>query len=160
MKLTFPNRIMLAMLLLVSLAGNANDLGALPHKLRFHSPDFLETIVSYDREYNKKLVTKVCACQLLTVKNKNREIDNVAVFSEKINNGDLSADFEVAVKVLEQEKKHMKSFFYDKVTVIGKQVVATDCKTFYRQLKVQYTDLKMYELLDADAISRFNNLNK
>jgi hypothetical protein len=151
---------MLAMLMLVATAGNANDLGALPHQLRFDSPEFLTTVLSYDREYNKEVVTKVCACQLLTVKNKNREVDNVALFSEKINNGDLSADFDVAVKVLEQEKKHMKSFFYEKVTVIGRQLVATDCKTFYNQLKVQYTDLKMYELLDADAISRFNNLNK
>jgi hypothetical protein len=151
---------MLAMLMLVATAGNANDLGALPHQLRFDSREFLNTVLSYDREYNKELVTKVCACQLLTVKNKNREVDNVALFSEKINNGDLSADFDVAVKVLEQEKKHMKSFFYEKVTVIGRQLVATDCKTFYNQLKVQYTDLKMYELLDADAISRFNNLNK
>lgn len=151
---------MLAMLILVSFSARANDLGALPKKIVFDSPVFLSIVKTYDVNYNKKMVAKVCACQLLTVKTKDQQISNVAVFSEKINNGDLSADFAVATQVLEKEKKHMKSFFYDKVTVVGKQVVATDCKTFYKQLKVQYDDLKMYELLDADAISRFNNLNK
>jgi len=159
MKLTFPNRIMLAMLILVSFSTQANELGALPRKILFNSPVFVTSVKTYDKDYNNKLVTKVCACQLLTVTSKNQQIENVAVFSEKINNGDITADFAVATKVLEQEKKHMKMFFYEKVKVVGKQVVATDCKTFYKQLKVQYDDLKMYELLDADVISRFHNLN-
>jgi hypothetical protein len=159
MKLTFPNRILLAMLLLTTFTSQAYDFGALPHEIRFNSSAFITSLVSYDKQFNKELVTKVCACQLLTIKTKNQQTDNVAVFSEKINNGDLRADFAVAVEVLEKEKKHMKAFFYDKVTVIGKQVVATDCKTFYKQLKVQFADLQMYELLDADAISRFNNFN-
>ena len=148
------------MLILVSFNSMANDLGALPNKILFDSPLFITSVKTYDNNFDIKPVLKVCACQLMTVKSKNQQIENVAVFSEKINNGDLTADFAVATQVLENEKKHMKSFFYEKVKVIGKQVVATDCKTFYRQLKVQYDDLKMYELLDADAISRFNNLNK
>ena len=160
MKLTFPNRIMLAMLILVSFTSLANDLGALPIKIVFDSPVFVTSLKTYDINFDAKPVLKVCACQLLTVKSKNQQIENVAVFSEKINNGDLTADFAVAIQVLEKEKKHMKMFFYETVKLVGKQVVATDCKTFYKQLKVKYDDLKMYELLDADAISRFNNLNK
>ena len=159
MKLTFPNRIMLVMLILVTSSTQANEFGALPGKLVFNAPLFVTSVKTYDNNYNNKLVTKVCACQLLTVTSKDRQIENVALFSEKINNGDVSADFAVATEVLEKEKKHMKSYFYEKIKVVGKQVVATDCKTFYKQLKVQYNDLKMYELLDADAISRFNNLN-
>src|SRR5688572_26855501 len=137
MKLTFPNRIMLAMLVLVSFNSMANDLGALPNKILFDSPLFVASVKTYDNNFDIKPVLKVCACQLMIVKSKNQQIENVAVFSEKINNGDLTADFAVATQVLENEKKHMKSFFYEKVKVIGKQVVATDCKTFYRQLKVQ-----------------------
>jgi hypothetical protein len=160
MKLTFPNRIMLVMLILISFNSLANDLGALPKKNLFSSPEFVTSLKTYDNVYDIKPVLKVCACQLLTVKSKNQQIENVAVFSEKVNNGDLTADFAVATDVLEKEKKQMKMFFYETVKVVGKQVVATDCKTFYKQLKVRYDDLKMYELLDADAISRFNNLNK
>ncbi|RYY20785.1 MAG: hypothetical protein EOO04_19385 [Chitinophagaceae bacterium] len=175
MKLSFLSRIMLAMLILASLNSLGNDLGGLPKKMIFDSRFFFTSLKSYDTnyainygvsagvkydvEFNKKPVLKVCACQLLTVKSKNQVIENVAVFSEKINNGNLTADFAIATQVLEKEKKHMKSFFYETVKVIGRQVVATDCKTFYKQLKVQYDDLVMYELLDADAISRFNNLN-
>ena len=160
MKLTFPNRIMLAMLLLVSFHSLANDLGALPKKILFYSPVFVTNLKTYDTNYDIKPEMKVCACQLLTVKSNNQQTENVAVFAEKVNNGDLTADFAIAIEVLEKEKKHMKMFFYETVKVVGKQVVATDCKTFYKQLKVRYDDLKMYELLDADAISRFNNLNK
>jgi hypothetical protein len=159
MKRLTLKRIMPAMFILISFTSYASDLGALPKKLIFNSPAFIDIVRTYEKNFNNDLVAKVCACQLLTVKTGNREIENVAVFSEKINNGDLSADFAVATQVLENERKHMKLFFYDKIKVVGKQVVATDCKTFYKQLKVKYSDLKMYEVLDADVISRFNNFN-
>ena len=146
-------------LILISFTLQAKDLGALPKKIVFNSPTFVASITTYEKNYDSKPVLKVCACQLLTIKTKNQQDENVAVFSEKINNGDLSADFAVATQVLEKEKKHMKAFFYEKVKVIDRKVVATDCKTFYKQLKVQNDNLIMYELLDADAISRFNNLN-
>jgi hypothetical protein len=119
----------------------------------------MSNIKNYDAVYNKKAVSKVCACEILAVKSNRQAIENIAVFSEKTNNGDLSADFAVAKEVLEQEKKHMKFFFYQKMKVIQKIVTTGDCKTVFKQLQVQNTDLKMYELLDADAISKFNNLN-
>src|SRR5918993_2956074 len=147
MKLTIPNRIMLAMLLLISSSTQANDLGALPGKIVFSSPVMIISAKMYDNNYDEKPVAKVCACQLLTVKSKNQKAEIVAVFSEKINNGDITAEFAVATQVLEKEKKHMKSFFYESIKVVGKQMVATDCSTFYRQLKIQYNNLKMYELL-------------
>jgi hypothetical protein len=148
------------LLLFVASNFKANDLEALPSKIQFNHRNFAAILVDFDKLTNDKNVTKVCACQLLSVNSGNREVSNVAVFSEKINNGDLSADFAVATEVLENERKHMKSFFYDKVKIIAKQVVATDCRTMYNQLKVQYDDLKMYEVLDADAISRFKQFNK
>lgn len=147
------------MLILISFTIQARDLRALPKKIVFNSPAFFASVTTYEKTYASKPVLKVCACQLLTVKSKNQQEKNVAVFSEKINNGDLSADFAVATQILEKEKKHMKLFFYEKVKVVDRKVVATDCKTFYKQLKVQNDDLIMYELLDADAISRFNNFN-
>lgn len=146
-------------LLLTSLTTQAKDLGGLPGKLNFSSTAFITSLATYESNYEKIPVLKVCACQLLTIRSKNQREENVVVFSEKINNGDLAADFAVATQVLEKEKKHMQLFFYEKVKVVDRKVLATDCKTFYKQLKLQNEDLRMYELLDADAISRFNNLN-
>lgn len=148
--------IVLIMITLVSNSLFAGD-GAITPNAKMFSSKFISTVKKFDAEYNK---AKVCACQILNLKSNNEQLENVALFSEKINNGDLSADFSVATEILEKEKKQMKSQFYNKVTVVNKLVVPTDCQSLYRQLKVTNDDLKMYELLDADAKSRFENLNK
>ena len=148
------------MFLLIAFTSNANDLIVLPKKIVFTSAEFTNSVIAFDKVNTDKNVNKVCACQLMVVKSGKDETSNVAVFSEKISYGDLSADFAIASQVLEDEKKHMKSFFYNKVKVVAKEVVATDCRTMYNQMKVTYQDLKMFELLDADAITRFKNLNR
>ena len=156
MTLQIRTKLLLVIITLVSNSLFANDGSSAPFTKK-SSATFLQSVKKFDAEFN---VLKVCACQVLKVKSNNENLENVAVFSEKINNGDLSADFAVAKEILEKEKKQMKFFFYNKVTVVNKIVVATDCKTLYRQLKVENDDLKMYEVLDADVKSRFYNLNK
>lgn len=151
---------MSAMLLLIACTSTANDFIALPKKVIFSSAGFVGSVIAFDKLNPEKNVKKVCACQLMVVKAGKDELSNIAVFSEKVTYGDLSADFAVATQVLEDERKHMKSFFYNKVKVIAKEVVATDCRTMYNQLKVTYQDLRLFELLDADAISRFKSLNQ
>ena len=121
---------MLTMLTLISLNVLADDLAALPKKNLFRSPDLITSLRSYDTAFDLKPVLKVCACQLLTVRSNNQQLENIAEISEKVNNGDVIADFAVATEVLEKEKKHLKMFFYETVKVVGLQVVATDCKTF------------------------------
>jgi hypothetical protein len=152
------NRTMLTLVIITLMSNSlfANDGTALPNSKLFSSA-FIGIVKKFDAEYN---VSKVCACQILKLRSNNEQLENVALFSEKINNGDLSSDFTVASEILEKEKKQMKFHFYKKVTVVTKLVVPTDCKTLYRQLKVQNDDLRMYELLDADVKSRFSNLNR
>ena len=151
------NRTLLVLVItLVSHSLFAGD-GSITPNAKLFSSKFAATVKKFDAEYNK---SKVCACQILNLKSNNEQLENVALFSEKINNGDLSADFTVAIEILEKEKKQMKSQFFNKVTVVNKLVVPTDCQSLFKQLKVTNDNLKMYELLDADAKSRFENLNR
>jgi hypothetical protein len=48
----------------------------------------------------------------------------------------------------------MKGQFYSNVKVVAKKQVAIPCSELYKQLKNQNQDIKMYDILDADALSR------
>ena len=118
------------------------------------SPNFANSIKEFDARFAEKNVAKVCACQLMNLRSRNDQLENVAIFAEKTNYGDQKRDFSIVKDVLEKEKKHMKSFFYNKIEVLNKMVVATDCKTLYRQLQTTNNDVKLYQVLDADAKSK------
>ena len=96
---------------------------------------------------------KVCACQILRVASNNEEERMVAVFAQGTNNGDLSANFAAATSVLEKEKKHMKAFFYTKIKTAENVTAPTPCSLLYKNIQVKYANVKMYDVLDADALS-------
>jgi len=97
-----------------------------------------------------KTSLKVCACQILDLESKNFEHSNVAIFSEKTNYGDISSDLDAAKEVLETEKKHLNKLFFTKMKVVSKTQDATDCSTLARKLKSDNTELKVYDVIDAD----------
>ncbi len=96
---------------------------------------------------------KVCACQILRVTSNNEEEKLVAVFAQGTNNGDLSANFATANSVLEKEKKHMKAFFYTKIKTAENVTAPTPCSMLYKNIQVKYSNVKMYDVLDADALN-------
>ena len=96
-------------------------------------------------------IVKICSCQILNVQSNNYDHRKVAVFAEKTNNGNFSADSRVAKEAIEKEKKHLKAFFYDKLKVVGHVAESSDCKSLYVKLKSADEDLVMYDILDADA---------
>ncbi|MEO6313923.1 MAG: hypothetical protein ABIU63_11320 [Chitinophagaceae bacterium] len=96
---------------------------------------------------------KVCACQILRVASNNENEKLIAVFAQSTNNGELSADFATATSVLEKEKKHMKAFFYTKIKIAENVTAPTPCSTLYKNIQVKYSNVKMYDVLDADALS-------
>jgi len=96
---------------------------------------------------------KVCACQILRVASKNENETLIAVFAQGTNNGDLSANFATATSVLEKEKKHMKAFFYTKIKTTENVTAPTSCSMLYKNIQVKYSNVKMYDVLDADALS-------
>jgi hypothetical protein len=117
-------------------------------------PDFVASIKEFDVRFAEKNVPKVCACQLVNLRSRNDQFENVAIFAEKTNYGNPKRDFYIVKDVLEKEKKHMKLLFYNKIKVLNKMVVATDCRTLYKQLQTANYDVKMYQLLDADVKSK------
>jgi hypothetical protein len=95
---------------------------------------------------------KVCACQILRVASNNENETLIAVFAQGANNGDLSANFASAMTVLEKEKKHLKDFFYTKISTSEKVTAPTPCSMLYKNIQVKYSNVKMYDVLDADAL--------
>ncbi|MBS1599799.1 MAG: hypothetical protein JST75_16355 [Bacteroidetes bacterium] len=93
---------------------------------------------------------KICSCQILSMESSNYQHRNVAVFAEKTNHGDYSADAKIAKNAIEKEKKNLKHLFYDKVKVVNHISRTTDCKSLYIQLKGADRSLVMYDILDAD----------
>ena len=61
---------------------------------------------SANKEKNR---SKVCACEILKLSNNNSEKENVAIFSEITNNGDINAEYKTALEILQQQKKNMNS---------------------------------------------------
>lgn len=102
----------------------------------------------------EKSTAKVCACQVLRVSSNNEGENYIAVFAQGTNNGDLSANFSDAMNVLEKEKKNLKTHFYSKVKTTENVTAATDCNSLYKNIQVKYQDVKMYDILDADALSQ------
>lgn len=94
---------------------------------------------------------KICSCQILNLQSANYQQHNVAVFAEKTNYGHISSDFGIAKGTIEREKKHMKLFFYDKLTVVDNLSETTDCRSLYIRLKSTDQSLVMYDILDADS---------
>lgn len=114
----------------------------------------LTTTLKKEKSLFEKSAAKVCACQVLRVSSNNEGENYIAVFAQGTNNGDLSANFSDAMNVLEKEKKNLKSLFYNKIKTTENVTAATDCSSLYRNIQIKYQDVKMYDILDADALSK------
>jgi hypothetical protein len=95
--------------------------------------------------------TKICTCEILILQSSYRRQKNFALFAEMTKRKSLASDLSFAKRVIEKEKKHMRSFFYDKLEVLATVADATDCKSLYKKLKIKNKSLYMYDILDADA---------
>jgi hypothetical protein len=122
------------------------------------SANFLVTVKKLDSsiEMSKPAVarassgTKICSCQILNLQSANYVHRNVAVFAEKTNSGNSSANYKIAKQVIEKEKKHLRELFYDRMEVLHTVAETTDCKSLYNKLKGSDQSLVIYDILDAD----------
>ena len=63
-----------------------------------------------------KHTIKICSCQVLALQSSSyRRQKNIALFAEKTNGRSFSYDINRINRVIEKEKRHMQSFFYDKL---------------------------------------------
>lgn len=127
-------------------AGKGNTM---PYHLT-HS-HLVSTIIKIDTASKTvKQATKICSCQILVLQTSYRRQKNFALFAERTNKKSFASDLSFANRVLEREKRHMQSFFYDKLEVVGTISDAIDCKSMYKRLKTKNKTLYLYDILDAD----------
>ncbi|MBX2921301.1 MAG: hypothetical protein KF746_03840 [Chitinophagaceae bacterium] len=100
-----------------------------------------------------KRADRICVCEIVELQNNNAAFTDVAVFAEKLNNGDMGKGYKIAEREIAKEKKQMKAMFFDEVKVSTKIAVATDCLSLYIKLRQDSNGLKIYDILDADARS-------
>ena len=114
----------------------------------------LATLTSNSENASKKSGARICSCQLLSVRSNNEDIKNMALYSEKINNGDVSADMKIAAAVLSAERKNIRMQFFNDVKVSRTVTAMTDCNTMIAEMKAADQTLKVYDVLDADIRSQ------
>lgn len=136
-------RITLPILMLCAITANASPKNVSPF---FNAAILIYSVKNAPVEKN---TAKVCACQLLDVKSNNEDFQNLAVFAEKTNNGDVPTEKQAALAVLQKEHKNLKNF-YSTITVKREIVAMSDCSTLVKQLRGAYDNLKVFETLDAD----------
>jgi len=107
-----------------------------------------------NKEVAKVKAAKVCACQILNVSSNNERLEYVAVMAEKTNQGELNNSYSVAKSVLEKEKRLMKNQFYPKMKVLEKYTVFSSCKALAIKLASENSELKVYDILDADILEK------
>jgi len=137
----------------MSFAGSGN-----PSKLIF--PQTFSTALKNSGSLFEQHTAKICACQILQVESNNEAQNFIAVFAQATNTGDLSFNFASANTVLEKEKKHLRTFFFTKIKIAENLTAATECSALYKNIQVKYANLKMYDVLDADALSHKSVVRK
>jgi len=101
--------------------------------------------------------SKICSCQILRVESNNAPAQFIAVFAQGTQSGDLTAHLNQAADLLEKEKKHLQTFFFSKVKTLEKLSSESPCNQLYQHFKSRYEDLRLYDVLDADALSHLSN---
>jgi hypothetical protein len=117
-----------------------------------------DTVLYISRNYEKDTnveapiqIMKICSCQILDLQSSNHRQRNIALLAERSKSRNLSYDINRITRVMGKEKKHMQSFFYDKLTVTNSFTERTDCRSLYLKLKRKNKYLILYDILDADA---------
>ena|ERR1022692_725360 len=128
--------------------------------MRAFSKTFIASLKEFEPSLSgPKSSAKVCSCQILRVESNNEQQQYIAIFAQQTNTGHLSTDFGIATYILQREKKHLQNLFYTKVKVKENLNAESDCSLLYMNIKAKYDNLKMYGILDADALSQIRNLN-
>jgi hypothetical protein len=117
----------------------------------FSHERLISSIKNIDTTSNeKKNSAKICSCQILVLQTSYRRQKNFALFAERTSKKSFASDLSFAKRAIEKEKRHMQSFFYDKLEVVGSISDAIDCKSMFKRLKTKNKSLYLYDILDAD----------
>ena len=151
MSLFLYKRLLLALCIFSASNCVATETGIVLSRLKLSSVIYLENINDTSDVNTSKRGIKICSCQVLALQSSlYRRQKNIALFAEKTNGRSFSYDVNRINRVIEKEKRHMQSFFYDKLFVLNSFTEHTDCKSLYTKLKSKNKYLILYDILDAD----------
>jgi hypothetical protein len=152
--------LMKASFMLIAISATAGEKSASPFNFTLKNLEAAEKAIEVSNASlinaagkTEKNRSKVCACEILKLSNNNAEQDNVAIFSEITNNGDINAEYKTALEFLQAQKKNMKGQYYDKIKVNQTITAPTDCKSLYMKM----ANVVMYDILDADVLRALKN---
>ena len=95
----------------------------------------------------------VCVCEIIRLENNNDSHEEVALMSEMTDNGDLSREYRAAGRQLVSERRRLRELFFDVVKVTEKLNAPVDCVSLFLMMAEKRSDLKMYDILDADILN-------
>ncbi|HVM88427.1 MAG TPA: hypothetical protein VMT76_09570 [Puia sp.] len=127
----------------------ATTQAVLPHKISFSGLLAISRKPDTAAHPIRKSI-KICSCQILILQTNIRRQKNFALLAERTNNKSFNSDISYANRVIEKEKRHMKSYFYDKLEVVDSFSDAIDCRSMYKRLKNKNKTIFLYDILDAD----------
>jgi flagellar basal body rod protein FlgB len=135
---------MKASFMLIALSASAGEKSASPFNFTLKNLAAVEKAIEVSNastnsafgnsEKKEKNRAKVCACEILKLRNNNAEQENVAIFSEITNNGDINAEYKTALEILQHQKKNMKDQYYNKIKVNQTVTAPMDCKSLYMKM--------------------------
>ncbi|HTN06399.1 hypothetical protein [Agriterribacter sp.] len=108
-------------------------------------------VEAFLKNLRNKAAGTVCVCEIMELRNNNMQISNVAVFAEKTNKGNIGNEYKMAERIINRERKQMKLVHFDAVKTNTRIAVTTNCLSLYMKLKEATPELKLYDILDADA---------
>ena len=146
-------------LIMAALTAKANDEAVQPEQ--FNLTVFIKASVSvldgnaakteaFINRLKNRESSSICVCEILELQNNNSKFNNVAIFAEKTNKGDIGNGYKIAERLIAREKKQMRSIYFDEVKINTKVAVASNCLSLYMKLRSTAPGLKLYDILDAD----------
>jgi hypothetical protein len=108
--------------------------------------------VRNDSVYSPK---KICSCLLMQVKTGafDSEQELVGIFAEKTLEGKLRTNYKILNEYIRREKIYFRIAFLESLVLRESFKTAKDCSTLYKELKGKISNLRMYNIIDVDALT-------
>lgn len=139
--------ILLSMTGLTSFIASAGDLDT------FQTNTRKDTLLEKNVTDSISLSKKVCSCQLVNVKTEKYGSELVAIFAEKTLEGKAIKNYRILDEYIRREAIYFRIAFLESLNHERSFRVANDCSSLYKELKLKHAGLRMYNIIDVDALT-------
>jgi hypothetical protein len=98
---------------------------------------------------------KMCSCKVLQIKTGafETERETVALFAEKTIDGKLRNEYKILNSYLRREKIYFRIAYLESMVMRESFKSTKDCSSLYKELKGKNRNLRMYNIIDVDALT-------